>query len=64
MSQIDNGNSDRSVTVDASIVIQGDVDGDAWKKIYPALKAHQEKVAEIVNKSTTATFNKRGVAVY
>ena len=63
-SQIGVSEGDKSIAVDASIVIQGNVDGDTWKKIYPVLKQHQDKVAEIVNKSTAATFNKRGVAVY
>lgn len=41
-------------TVDASVKIYGDVDSDAWKKIYPVLQEHKKQVAEIVNKETTA----------
>lgn len=61
MNQISNDNGNNAVAVDASITIQGDVDKDAWTKIYPLLKQHQTQVAEIVNKQTTIAFNRRGV---
>ena len=62
-SQINAGENNQALAIDASITIHGDVDKDMWSKVYSTLKKHQEQVAEIVNKQTAATFNRRGVVV-
>ena len=59
--RIESKDENKSVSVDASIVIHGDVDKDAWTKIHPILKQHQSEVAEIVNRQTFDVFGRRGI---
>lgn len=54
-------NSSPTIKVSAPIQIYGDVDKDTWTKIYPALKSHQQQVAEIVHKETLSVYSKRGI---
>lgn len=61
--RIDSRNGNNSVSVDASIVIHGDVDKDTWTKIRPILKQHQTEIAEIVNRQTYDAFSRRGIKV-
>ena len=57
--------SDKSVVlspqIDASVIIQGDVDRTMWDKVCPEIRRHSSEVAQIVNSELMSTFNIRGI---